>query len=40
MQMWGLWGDFGDADGNTLDFGVVDKGQFFHYYNGRVDITT
>ena len=39
VQMWGLWGDLGDSDGNTLGCGVVEKGQLRHYHNGRVDVT-
>ena len=26
VQVWGLWGDLGDSDGNTLGCGVVEKG--------------
>ena len=38
VQMWGLWGDLGDSDRNTLGCGVVENGQFRHYHNGRVDV--
>ena len=39
IQMWGLWDDLGDSDGNTLGCGVVEKVQLRYYYNGRVDVT-
>ena len=37
--MWGLRGDLGDSDGDTLSCGVVENGQFFHYHNGSVYVT-
>ena len=39
VQMWGLRSDLGDSDGNTLGYGVVEKGQLRHYHNGRGDVT-
>ena len=39
VQMWELWCDLGDSDGNTLGCGVVENEQLHHYHNGRVDVT-